>query len=117
MLLTKVKTMEQENLITIDELRVIHSVLDRLNATGIEDVSGDWLSDLQLTDFSLLMQHLPEMAANTGDADLRKEIGYLSNLLYTIVMYKEELSQLSAFVSELNNSVYTFINLKNITKK
>ena len=88
------KIMAQENLINDDELKAIYSVLKKLDAIDLHEVSGDWLSDLQMTNFEHLMRHLPEIAANTSYGTLQNEIGYLSSLLYTIAMYKDEIRML-----------------------
>ena len=109
--------MAQEKLINKDELKVIHSVLERLDAIDLEDVSGDWLSSLQMTDFSTLMGHLPEMAAKTANGTLQTEIGYLSNLLYTIAMYKDEIRMLSVFLEELHEAAFVYYNFNSKDEK
>ena len=109
--------MAQEKLINKDELKVIHSVLARLDAIDLEDVSGDWLSSLQMTNFEHLMSHLPEIAAKTANGTLQKEIGYLSSLLYTIAMYKDEIRMLSAFLDELHKASYVYYDLSSEDEK
>ena len=111
------KIMAQEKLINNDELKVIHSVLERLDAIDLEDASGDWLENLQRTDFSTLMGHLPEMAAKTANETLQAEIGYLSSLLYTIVMYKDEIRMLSAFLDKLNDAAIVYYNFNSKDEK
>lgn len=108
--------MAEEKLINKDELNAIHSVLKRIGATGIEDVSGDWLSGIQTTNFEPLMRYLPEIAANTANGKLQTEIGYLSSLLYTIAMYQAEIRQLSVFLEELHKSAFEFIDFNHIEK-
>lgn len=102
------KIMAQEKLISIDELKVIHSVLERLDATDIEDVSGDWLSNIQMTNYEKLMFRLPEIAAKTANGELQVVIGHLSSLLYTIASYQSEIRQLSEFLNELHNARYKY---------
>lgn len=111
------KIMAQEKLINKDELKVIHSVLERLDAIDLEDVSGDWLSSLQMTNFEPLMSHLPEIAAKTANGTLQTEIGYLSSLLYTIAMYKDEIRMLSAFLDELHEATFVYYNFNSKDKK
>lgn len=109
--------MAQEKLINKDELKVIHSVLERLDAIDLEDFSGDWLSNLQMTNFEHLMSHLPEIAAKTANGTLMKEIGYLSSLLYTIAMYKDEIRMLSAFLDELHKASYVYYDFSSEDEK
>lgn len=111
------KIMAQEKLINKDELKVIHSVLERLDAIDLEDVSGDWLSSLQMTNFEHLMSHLPEIAAKTANGTLQKEIGYLSSLLYTIAMYKDEIRMLSAFLDELHKAAFVYYDFSSKDEK
>ena len=75
------KIMAQEKFINIDELKVIHSVLERLDATDIEDVSGDWLSNIQRVNYDKLMFRLPEIAVKTANGELQVIIGHLSEFL------------------------------------
>lgn len=109
--------MAKKNLITEKEFSVIHALLKRLEWDEIEDNSGDWLANLQTTDFSTLMGHLPEMAANTTDGELKKQIGWLSNLLYTIAIYQNPLRRVADFLTELNfaQNVYLHGGMTNET--
>ena len=111
------KIMAQKKLINDDELKVIHSVLERLDAIDLENFSGDWLSNLQMTNFEHLMSHLPKIAAKTANGTLQKEIGYLSSLLYTIAMYKDEIRMLSAFLDELHKASYVYYDLSSEDEK
>lgn len=108
------KIMAQEKLISIDELKVIHSVLERLDATDIEDVSGDWLSNIQMTNYEKLMFRLPEIAAKTANGELQVVIGHLSSLLYTIASYQSEIRQLSEFLNELHNARYKYYDFRGV---
>lgn len=96
--------------VSIDELKVIHSVLERLDATDIEDVSGDWLSNIQMTNYEKLMFRLPEIAAKTANGELQVVIGHLSSLLYTIASYQSEIRHLSEFLNELHNAKYKYFD-------
>ena len=109
--------MAQEKLINNDELKVIHSVLERLDAIGLEDVSGDWLSNLQMTNFEHLMSHLPKIAAKTANGTLQNEIGHLSSLLYTIAMYKDDIRMLSAFLDELHKAAFVYYDFNSKDEK
>ena len=111
------KIMAQEKLINNDELKVIHSVLERLDAIGLEDVSGDWLSNLQMTNFEDLMSHLPKIAAETANGTLQNEIGHLSSLLYTIAMYKDDIRMLSAFLDELHKAAFVYYDFNSKDEK
>lgn len=109
--------MAQEKLINKDELKVIHSVLERLDAIDLEDASGDWLSSLQMTNFEPLMSHLPKIAAKTANGTLQTEIGYLSSLLYTIALYKDEIRMLAAFLDELHEAAFVYYNFNSKDEK
>lgn len=109
--------MAQKKLINDDELKAIHSVLEKLDAIDLEDFSGDWLANLQMTDFSTLMGHLPKMAAKTANGTLQNEIGYLSSLLYTIAMYKDEIRMLSAFLDELHKAAFVYYDFNSKDEK
>lgn len=109
--------MAQKKLINDDELKAIHSVLEKLDAIDLEDFSGDWLSNLQMTNFEDLMSHLPKIAAETANGTLQNEIGHLSSLLYTIAMYKDEIRMLSAFLDELHKAAFVYYDFSSKDEK
>ena len=111
------KIMAQKKLINDDELKAIHSVLEKLDAIDLEDFSGDWLSNLQITNFEDLMSHLPKIAAETANGTLQNEIGHLSSLLYTIAMYKDEIRMLSAFLDELHKAAFVYYDFNSKDEK
>ena len=111
------KIMAQEKLINDDELKAIHSVLEKLDAIDLHEVSGDWISNLQMTNFEHLMSHLPKIAAETANRTLQNEIGHLSSLLYTIAMYKDEIRMLSAFLDELHKASYVYYDFSSENEK
>lgn len=111
------KIMAQKKLINDDELKAIHSVLEKLDAIDLENFSGDWLSNLQMTNFEDLMSHLPKIAAETANGTLQTEIGYLSSLLYTIAMYKDEIRMLSAFLDELHKAAFVYYDFNSKDEK
>lgn len=111
------KIMAQKKLINDDELKAIHSVLEKLDAIDLEDFSGDWLSNLQMTNFEDLMSHLPKIAAETANGTLQNEIGHLSSLLYTIAMYKDEIRMLSAFLDELHKAAFVYYDFSSKDEK
>ena len=111
------KIMAQKKLINDDELKAIHSVLEKLDAIDLEDFSGDWLSNLQMTNFEDLMIHLPKIAAETANGTLQNEIGHLSSLLYTIAMDKDEIRMLSAFLDELHKAAFVYYDFNSKDEK
>lgn len=111
------KIMAQKKLINDDELKAIYSVLKKLDAIDLHEVSGDWISSLQMTNFEHLMSHLPKIAAKTANGTLQNEIGHLSSLLYTIAMYKDEIRMLSAFLDELHNASYVYYDFSSEDEK
>ena len=90
-----------QEMIKQDELQTMQRVFERLNIASTMDSGGDWLDNVQITDFSNLIQALPQMAVKCNNDDLVKDISYLTGLLYTIAKHQEDIRNIAQLLYEL----------------